>query len=354
MFWFAKLQVVCLTMCDAWRTDGLFSSSRWHAEMKCYHSNFGLRYFIRNGCFNSYFTTHQLHCVSFHIGYDFTTNLVSCVAAVPCTSSSQTAILYKSTLGESSAPQIFTLVREGDSPKCSERSPGVTSCCPKSPLGQFLLPCTPHLVSPPVSPRLQMVTVDPGQGKVLRNLLWVEEYTCTKWLHRFIRGSVLSYEIKLAEFWVLKQAANILVNNDNHVGFSESQGRLRTDVLFATSQLLLWYITGEFLTGYLRGKCSKRKVSYQIWWAVAFCILSSLWVAWMWTKDKPCRWITAFMVRELPVDTRLVGTPLQVRISGTQRQEEWRYGSEDPLGLIPCLQCRIQAYSCFQGTYSYI
>lgn len=146
MFWFAKLQVVCLTMCDAWRTDGLFSSSRWHAEMKCYHSNFGLRYFIRNGCFNSYFTTHQLHCVSFHIGYDFTTNLVSCVAAVPCTSSSQTAILYKSTLGESSAPQIFTLVREGDSPKCSERSPGVTSCCPKSPMGQFLLPCTPHLL----------------------------------------------------------------------------------------------------------------------------------------------------------------------------------------------------------------
>lgn len=50
---------------------------------------------------------------------------------------------------------------------------------------------------------------------------------------------MLSYEIKLAEFWVLKPAANILVKNDNHVGFSESQGRLRTDVLFATSQLLL-------------------------------------------------------------------------------------------------------------------
>lgn len=127
MFWFAKLQVVCLTMCAAWRTDGLFSSSRWHAKTKFYHSNFGLRYFIRNGCFNSYFTTHQLHCVSFHIGYDFTTNLVSHAAAVPHTSSSQTAVLYKSVLGESSPPKIFTLVREGDSPKCSERSPGITS-----------------------------------------------------------------------------------------------------------------------------------------------------------------------------------------------------------------------------------
>lgn len=74
MFWSAKLRVVCLTTCNAWRTDGLSSSTRWHAKMKFYPSNFSLWHFIWNGCFNSYFATHQLHCISFRIGYNLMTN----------------------------------------------------------------------------------------------------------------------------------------------------------------------------------------------------------------------------------------------------------------------------------------
>lgn len=50
------------------------SSSWWHAKKKFYQSNFSLWHFIQNGCFNSYFTTHELCCISFCIRYDFTTN----------------------------------------------------------------------------------------------------------------------------------------------------------------------------------------------------------------------------------------------------------------------------------------
>lgn len=77
MCWSAKLWVVCWTMCSARGTDGCFSSSWWRAKVKFYHSNFSLQHFIWNGCFNSYSATRQLHCISFCIGYDFTTNLVS-------------------------------------------------------------------------------------------------------------------------------------------------------------------------------------------------------------------------------------------------------------------------------------
>lgn len=74
VFWSAKLRVVCLTMCNAWRTDGVFYSTRWHAKMKFYPSKFGLCHFIWNGGFNSYFATQQLHCISFHTRYNLMTN----------------------------------------------------------------------------------------------------------------------------------------------------------------------------------------------------------------------------------------------------------------------------------------
>lgn len=86
MFWSAKLRVVCLTMCNAWRTDGLFSSTQWHAKMKFYSSNFSLWIFIWNGCFNSYFATQQLHCISFGTGYNLMTN--------SALSSQQSAFVY--------------------------------------------------------------------------------------------------------------------------------------------------------------------------------------------------------------------------------------------------------------------
>lgn len=76
MFWCAKLRAVCLTTCNAWGTDGLFSSTRWHAKMKFYQSNFSLWHFIWNGCFNTYSATHQFRYISFHIEYNFTTNSV--------------------------------------------------------------------------------------------------------------------------------------------------------------------------------------------------------------------------------------------------------------------------------------
>lgn len=42
--------------------------------MKFYPSHFSLWHFIWNGCFNSYFATQQLHCISFLNRYNFMTN----------------------------------------------------------------------------------------------------------------------------------------------------------------------------------------------------------------------------------------------------------------------------------------
>lgn len=47
---------------------------QWHAKMKFYPSKFGLWHFIWNGGFNSYFATHQLHCIFFCTGYNLMTN----------------------------------------------------------------------------------------------------------------------------------------------------------------------------------------------------------------------------------------------------------------------------------------
>lgn len=73
MFWSAKMWAVYLTMCNAWRTDGLFSSARWHGKNEILSIKLqSVTFYLKWGFLAATLPpTHQLHCISLRIRYDF-------------------------------------------------------------------------------------------------------------------------------------------------------------------------------------------------------------------------------------------------------------------------------------------